>query len=135
MSMVNGAIRPQTNIVEYLYSEIRSPLFLAGDSLEILRSFPADCIDCCMTSPPYWGQRAYSGGGIGLEATPAEYVQHLLAIFAELKRVLKPSGSFWLNIGDAYEKKCLLGIPWRVALAMTDQQGWILRNDIVWNKV
>jgi DNA modification methylase len=88
-----------------------------------------------MTSPPYWGQRAYSGGGIGLEVHPSAYVQHLLHIFAEVKRVLKPTGSFWLNVGDAYEKKCLLGLPWRVALAMTDQQGWVLRNSVVWNKV
>jgi DNA modification methylase len=88
-----------------------------------------------MTSPPYWSQRAYAGGGIGMEATHGEYVQNLLATTVEVKRVLKPTGSFWLNIGDAYTKKCLLGIPWRVALAMTDQQGWILRNDVVWNKV
>jgi site-specific DNA-methyltransferase (adenine-specific) len=88
-----------------------------------------------MTSPPYWGQRAYAGGGIGQEATPAGYVQNLLAITAEVRRVLRPTGSFWLNLGDAYAKKCLLGIPWRVALALTDQQGWILRNSVVWNKV
>ena len=59
----------------------------------------------------------------------------MLSIFAEVKRVLKPSGSFWLNIGDAYSKKCLLGLPWRVALAMIDRQGWVLRNSVVWNKV
>jgi DNA modification methylase len=135
MSRTNGAVQRQEAIVEYLRTEGRNPLFLVGDSLAILRSFPAGCTDCCMTSPPYWGQRAYSGGGIGLEAGHGEYVQHLLAIFAEVKRVLKPTGSFWLNLGDAYEKKCLLGIPWRVALAMTDQQGWILRNAVVWNKV
>jgi DNA modification methylase len=135
MSTTNGAGPRQPGIVEHLRSEGRSPLFLVGDSLEILRSFPAACMDCCMTSPPYWGQRAYSGGGIGMEATHGEYVQHLLANFAEVKRVLKPTGSFWLNLGDAYEKKCLLGIPWRVALAMTDRQGWILRNAVVWNKV
>jgi DNA modification methylase len=88
-----------------------------------------------MTSPPYWGHRAYSGGGIGLETTSGEYVRRLLAVFAELKRVLKPTGSFWLNIGDAYEKKSLLGLPWRIALGMMDAQAWILRNSVVWNKV
>lgn len=88
-----------------------------------------------MTSPPYWGQRSYSGGGIGLESTHAEYIGNLLTIFAEVKRALKPSGSFWLNIGDAYDRKCLLGLPWRVALALTDKQGWMLRNSVVWNKV
>ncbi|MBT9156999.1 MAG: Modification methylase DpnIIB [Firmicutes bacterium] len=52
-----------------------------------------------------------------------------------MQRVLKLTGSFWLNIGDAYQHKSLIGIPWRVALAMTDRQGWILRNDVIWNKV
>ena len=56
-------------------------------------------------------------------------------LFKELHRVLKSTGSFWLNIGDAYQQKTLLGLPWRVALAMTDTQGWILRNSIIWNKV
>lgn len=122
-------------ILLYLRSGECHPLFLVGDSLETLQSFPSACIDCCMTSPPYWGQRAYSGGGIGLEDTYSEYVENLLAIIAEVKRVLKPTGSFWLNIGDAYHHKSLVGIPWRIALAMTDQQGWILRNSIIWNKI
>jgi site-specific DNA-methyltransferase (adenine-specific) len=88
-----------------------------------------------MTSPPYWGKREYAGGGIGLEATAPEFVDALLSVFAEVRRVLKPTGSFWLNIGDTYQNKCLLGIPWRVALAMIDKQGWTLRNSVVWNKV
>jgi site-specific DNA-methyltransferase (adenine-specific) len=52
-----------------------------------------------------------------------------------VKRVLKPEGSFWLNIGDSYQSKNLLGIPWRVAIEMTDRQGWILRNSVIWHKV
>ncbi|HWG42346.1 MAG TPA: site-specific DNA-methyltransferase [Gemmataceae bacterium] len=88
-----------------------------------------------MTSPPYWGQRTYSGGGIGMEETPLKYIEDLLAIIAELKRVLKPAGSFWLNLGDSYQRKSLIGIPWRVALAMTERQGWLLRNSVIWNKV
>jgi DNA modification methylase len=120
---------------EYLHSQDRQPLFLFGDALTTLASFPENCIDCCMTSPPYWGQRAYSGGGIGLERSYGEYIENLLAIIAEVKRTLKSTGSFWLNIGDAYQRKGLLGIPWRIALAMTDRQGWILRNNIIWNKV
>ncbi|MBP3959003.1 site-specific DNA-methyltransferase [Gemmata sp. G18] len=111
------------------------PLFLCGDALKVLTDLPADSIDCVMTSPPYWGQRDYGGGGIGLEATWQEYVANLSAICEQLKRVLKPTGSFWLNIGDAYQNKNLLGLPWRVALTLTDQQGWVLRNDVVWNKV
>lgn len=135
MGIENGTLRTTTRFEQYLASGERNPLFLAGDCLELLPAFPAGSVDFAMTSPPYWGHRAYAGGGIGLEPTYQEYVQKLLAITAEVKRVLKPTGSFWLNIGDAYSKKCLLGIPWRIALGMTDQQGWILRNSVVWNKV
>jgi DNA modification methylase len=120
---------------DYLASTERRPLFILGDALSVLRTFPSKCIDFCMTSPPYWGQRTYNSGGIGLEPRSTDYIANLLAIFAEVRRVLKATGSFWLNVGDAYHKKCLLGLPWRLALAMTDQQGWILRNSVVWNKV
>jgi site-specific DNA-methyltransferase (adenine-specific) len=88
-----------------------------------------------MTSPPYWGHRQYSGGGIGLEASFPEYIANLCRVFSEVHRVLKPTGSFWLNIGDSYSNKTLVGIPWRVAFALTDEQGWILRNSVIWNKV
>jgi len=135
MTNVNGTLRTSTDIHEYFRGIERRPRFLCGNCLDILRSFPDASIDIAMTSPPYWGQRSYAGGGLGLEETYQEYICDLLAIFAEIQRVLRPTGSFWLNIGDAYNKKCRIGIPWRVALAMTDQQGWILRNDIVWNKV
>lgn len=135
MTDVNEVASPVAVFTDYLHSGDRKPLFILGDSLKTLASFPASCIDCCMTSPPYWGQRAYSGGGIGLEETYGEYVDSLLAIIAEVKRLLKPSGSFWLNIGDVYHRKSLIGIPWRVSLAMTDRQGWILRNSVIWNKV
>src|SRR5713101_4511040 len=126
----------QTKSVQaYLASVERTPLFLQGDVVALLATFPSACIDCALTSPPYWGQRAYASGGIGLEEPRQEYVDNLLMLFKELQRVLKPTGSFWLNIGDAYQHKTLLGLPWRVALAMTDRQGWILRNSIIWNKV
>ena len=123
------------NVSSYLLSQDTRPLFIEGDSCRVLESFPNGSIHCCMTSPPYWGQRAYAGGGIGLEKTPGEYIEHLLSIISSIRRALKPTGSFWLNIGDAYQKKSLVGIPWRVAIAMTDQQGWILRNSVIWNKV
>ncbi len=122
-------------VTGYLKLEQRRPFFLVGEAIETLAFFPPACIDCCMTSPPYWGQRAYSGGGIGLEETYDEYIQKLLVIIAEVKRVLKRSGSFWLNIGDGYYRKSLVGIPWKVALAMIERQGWILRNSVIWNKV
>ena len=122
-------------VADYLSGSELQPLFIAGDALRVLASFPPGCIDVCMTSPPYWGQRAYSGGGIGLEDAYGEYMDSILAVVAEVKRVLKPSGSFWLNIGDAYHRKSLIGIPWRIAIAMIDRQGWILRNNVIWNKV
>jgi len=119
----------------YLSSTERSPLFLCGEATAVLGSLPSSCFDCAMTSPPYWGQRAYAGGGIGLEETWEQYVAHLLVVFGTVHRVLKPTGSFWLNMGDAYQRKTLLGLPWRVTLAMVDEQGWILRNSIIWNKI
>jgi|SRR6056297_1926353 len=83
--------------------------FHCGDALEVLRAMPDASIDCCITSPPYWGQREYNGGGIGLEKTPAQYVDALCEIIEQVQRVLKPTGSFWLNIGDTYRNKSLLG--------------------------
>lgn len=120
---------------DYLDGQITRPLFLCGDSHAVLKTLPSESIDCCMTSPPYWGQRQYGGGGIGEEATHARYIRDLTAIFAEVHRTLKPTGSFWLNIGDSYLNKSLLGLPWRVAFTLIDEQGWILRNSVIWNKV
>lgn len=89
-----------------------------------------------MTSPPYWGVREYSGAGhLGQEETVEEFVDNLLDVFAEVRRVLTDDGSFWLNVGDTYQNKNLVGVPWKVALALKDRQDWVLRNDIVWNKV
>lgn len=88
-----------------------------------------------MTSPPYWGHREYDVAGVGHEPDYAAYIRTLSAIFTEVKRVLKAEGSFWLNIGDSYDAKSLVGIPWRVALHLVDQDGWMLRNDVIWNKV
>lgn len=113
--------------------------FMVGDAARVLAELPSHCIDVCMTSPPYWRQRQYQAsshaGAIGLESSFAEYLAGLLAVLTQVKRVLKPTGSLWLNLGDTYVDKCLLGMPWRVALALTDQQGWVLRNDIVWHKL
>ena len=113
----------------------KSPLLLNGDSVEVLRELPDSCIDFAMTSPPYWGKREYENGGIGLEDDYRDFVKHLAAVFAQLKRVLKPEGSFWLNLGDSYNGKGLVGVPWRVAFELVDNQGWILRNSVIWNKL
>lgn len=111
------------------------PFLICGDALAVLKEIPSESVDCAMTSPPYWGKREYENGGIGLESNYRDFVKHLADVFGELKRALKPEGSFWLNIGDTYKNKRLVGVPWRVAFELIDNQAWILRNDVIWNKV
>ena len=125
----------ELELCRYLEGDEIRPLFIHGEVSETLRTFPSEAIDCCMTSPPYWGQRQYAVTGIGLETDYREYVSKLTVVFGEVRRVLKSTGSFWLNLGDTYQNKQLLGIPWRVAFELTDKQGWVLRNDVIWNKV
>lgn len=105
-----------------------------GHALKVLRKFPASTVDCVVTSPPYFNQRDYGDARqIGAESTINDYVQQLAAVFAEIQRVLKPTGTLWLNLGDKYKRGQLLGMPWRVALNLIDQD-WILRNEIIWHK-
>lgn len=107
---------------------------LVGSALELLSGLPESSVDCVVTSPPYFGQRDYSTEGqLGIENTPAEYVANLVSIFSQVQRILKPTGSLWLNIGDKYDGLHLLGMPWRVALALKEA-GWILRSDVIWHK-
>lgn len=106
-----------------------------GDAAAVLRAMPSESIDMCVTSPPYWGHREYDAEGLGQETSFAAYIAKLTVIIAEVRRVLKPQGSLWLNLGDTYRNKSLVGIPWRVALRLIDDDGWLLRNDVVWNKV
>lgn len=74
-----------------------------GDCLETLKTLPDASVQCCVTSPPYYGLRDYGvAGQIGLEETPEAYVAKLVAVFQEVKRVLKDDGTFWLNLGDSY---------------------------------
>lgn len=134
-----------------------------GDALEELRKMPDASVNCCVTSPPYWGLRDYGvTAQMGLEATPEEYVARLGTVFRELRRVLADDGVLWLNLGDCYatgggrvgehpgggragttlerggqsgglKPKDLAGIPWRVAFAL-QADGWWLRSDVIWSK-
>lgn len=76
---------------------------IQGDALEVLGGFPDGCVDCCVTSPPYWNLRDYNvEGQIGLEISPEVYVRRLVEVFREVRRCLKPDGTLWLNLGDSY---------------------------------
>jgi site-specific DNA-methyltransferase (adenine-specific) len=109
-------------------------VILCEDALAELEKLPADLADCIVTSPPYYGQREYhSENEIGRESTPQEYVDRLVRVFREGRRVLKATGTLWLVLGDKYHRGRLLGMPWRAALALADD-GWTLRRDIVWHK-
>ena len=138
---------------------------------------PENSVQTCITSPPYWGLRDYGHDGqIGLESTPEAYVERMVEVFREVRRVLRDDGTLWLNLGDSYagywgdskareegrhssadtngwtngfnmnarpsfdqfrssgiKPKDLVGIPWRVALAL-QADGWWLRQDIIWHK-
>lgn len=183
---------------------------LVGDVMKRIKELPDNSIDCCVTSPPYWGLRDYGtaqweGGNpncqhtifeayqdkiratgrpvrnkdrsccikcgakridkqIGLEPSPKEHIEALLGVFSEIKRILKETGTLWVNYGDCYattangrlakdivgddrkftdkpfstvcaglKPKDLVGMPWRLALALQDD-GWWLRQDIIWDK-
>jgi DNA modification methylase len=76
---------------------------LQGDCLEQLKLLPAESVQCCVTSPPYWGLRDYGvDGQLGLEPTPGKFVSKMVDVFAEVWRVLKDDGTLWLNLGDSY---------------------------------
>ena len=105
-----------------------------GNCIDVLKDMPSESIDCVVTSPPYWSLRNYQEEEqLGLEETPEEFVANLVKVFSKVKRVLKSSGSLWLNLGDTYYNKSLAGIPFRVAFAL-QADGWYLRQDIIWAK-
>lgn len=114
-----------------------------GDCIDVLKTLPANHVQTCITSPPYWGLRDYGvDGQIGLEISSEVYVAKMVAVFREVRRVLKDDGTLWINLGDCYstgsgghnaKPKDLIGIPWLVAFALRDD-GWYLRQDIIWHK-
>ena len=111
---------------------------IQGDCLSVLREMDKESVNCVITSPPYWGMRAYDNDDdsreIGNENTFEQYVSNLTVIFEEARRVLKDDGSLWLNLGDKYVDKALLGMPWRVAISLMNN-GWIMRNDVIWHQL
>ena len=134
-----------------------------GDCRDVLATMPDGSVHCVASSPPYFGLRDYGvDGQIGLEPSPAEFVAELVAVFREVRRVLRDDGTLWLNLGDSYasnggngaqrfdrrhtqenlkaqardyglKPKDLIGIPWMVAFALRDD-GWFLRKDNIWHK-
>ena len=115
---------------------------LVGDVRKTLGGIAPDSVDCVVTSPPYFRLRNYQvDGQIGHEDTVNAWVDELVKVADGLAEVLRPEGTFWLNLGDAYSRhvrlggppKSLLLGPERLALALT-QRGWVLRNKIVWAK-
>ncbi len=138
-------------------------LLITGDTRELIKTIPDNTFQCAITSPPYWGVRDYGvKDQIGAEPDLDDYISDLVAIFSELRRTLKPDGTFWLNIGNTYtsggrkwrqedsknkgramsyrpptpnglKKKDLIGVAWMLAMAC-QREGWYLRNDIIWHK-
>ena len=137
---------------------------IVGDVRSTLGYLEDNTIQTCITSPPYWGLRDYGNPDqIGLEPTPEQYVETLVEIFDDVRRVLAKDGVLWLNLGDSYagnnsrasnngragygnpregiytrtgaglKPKDLVGMPWRVALAL-QREGWYLRQDVIWHK-
>ena len=105
-----------------------------GDNIFHLTNIPDASVDMCVTSPPYYNLRDYKNSGqIGAENTVKDFVENLCKVFDEIHRILKPTGSCWVNIGDTYDKKRLLQVPSRFEIAMCDR-GWHLRNEIIWSK-
>ena len=109
------------------------PRLVQGDAATVMQGIEDDSIDCIVTTPPYWRRRGQGTESI-TATTSGEFIQELLLTMAQAKRVLKPQGSLWLNMGDDTTGGFVQGIPWRVVIAMIDQQGWHLVNEVVWNK-
>jgi len=138
-------------------------VIIEGDSYEVLKLLPSKFVRCVITSPPYWGLRDYGiKGQVGLEKNLQEFINNLVKIFNQVKRIIHDDGLLWLNIGDGYtsgnrgwrapdkknparamdirpdtpkglKPKDLLGIPWHLAFAL-QKEGWYLRSDIIWHK-
>ena len=134
---------------------------IVNDAVTGLQGLESESVHCVVTSPPYWGMREYGGdpGMIGMEQTFDEHLENLLAVFAEVHRVLRSDGVVWLNYGDAYagagygnnptqkerkprttrkdprfKPKELMFLPVRIAIALSEAQGWYPRCEVIWHK-
>lgn len=107
-----------------------------GDNVEVLKTFPDECIDCTITSPPYFQLREYNGCGMGNEETVDQYLDNLMSVMDELYRVTKPKGTIVINLGDKYDNGNLMLLPYRFAIKAQDRFGKKLRliNDLTWVK-
>lgn len=108
---------------------------ITGDCVQVMRTLPEKSIQTCITSPPYYQLRDYgTKDQIGLEDTIESYINNLVAVFREVRRVLKDDGTLWVNLGDIMlPNKCEALMPHRVAMALIDD-GWICRSTIIWHK-
>jgi site-specific DNA-methyltransferase (adenine-specific) len=109
---------------------------LLGNAKDAAKTLPDNYFQCIITSPPYFGHRIYTENDpneIGRETNVNNYVHHLVDVFSSLRSKLRDDGLLWLNMGDTYRDKALLGVPWRLAIALQDN-GWILRSDVIWHK-
>ena len=128
-------------------------LYYGIDIRDGLRLLPDDSVHCVATSPPFWQLRDFGDDKqLGKESTLDEFVQNLVKVSREIRRVLRPDGIYWLELGDGFVRKfkdgddvqdrrqCglaegnLIGVPWRVALAL-QADGWYLRSEVIWHKV
>jgi site-specific DNA-methyltransferase (adenine-specific)/site-specific DNA-methyltransferase (cytosine-N4-specific) len=146
-----------------LKHESSTSKIIVGDALRVLRSLDSNLVRCCITSPPYWGLRDYGiENQIGAERDVQSYIDKLVNVFREVRRVLADDGTLWLNVGDCYtsgnrtwrdvdaknparamsyrpptppglKPKDLVGVPWKLAFAL-QADGWYLRSDIIWHK-
>jgi DNA modification methylase len=115
-----GSLNPPTTTV------------ITGDAADT--GLPDKSVDLIVTSPPYWRKRDYGvDGQIGLEATPAGYVESIMRCMREWRRVLTDYGSVFLNVGDTYLDRSLAGVPAMIEFAAHDEK-WVVRNRIIWAK-
>lgn len=127
------AMPPEKRNMVAMMGKNMMPHYEVGDARQVMQRIEDESIDCIVTTPPYWHLKRHGAELLNCDNIK-DYTDELLRVMAEAWRVLKPGGSLWLNMGDAYGDNSLMALPWRVAIGMIDLQGWILRNDVVWNK-